>query len=304
MKKGGYMTLCFFGAVATSLVVLLSVVEIDLFSATKPEQHPATSSTPSTELPIFGGTLKPEHTGAAAKKPNGVSSMNLKRRLRPENGESWRPGVRFTSECKLTESGRLGEGMPEAYGKPLDALRVEVSLPLSWSQEAVNSGKQFPILVFLHGRGESGDFETMNSQSLPRLLGGDDRTDELHHGPNKTFVASWPFITLMPQCPSWCAAQNGWKEPEFQALLELIGVTAAELGGDLKHTYLAGQSMGGAGAWEFAARHPDTFAAVAAMCSYCPLRTRDCSTEIADALKDKPVWIFHAANDVVSSLQV
>jgi predicted peptidase len=103
----------------------------------------------------------------------------------------------------------------------------------------------------------------------------------------------------MPQCPSWCARQNGWNEPEFQAVLELIEVAAAELGGDESHTYLAGQSMGGAGAWKFAATHPDTFAAMVAMCSYCPLKSQGCPAAIAHELRDKPVWIFHAANDVV-----
>eukprot|EP00511_Aplanochytrium_stocchinoi_P007449 CAMPEP_0204834474 /NCGR_PEP_ID=MMETSP1346-20131115/19982_1 /ASSEMBLY_ACC=CAM_ASM_000771 /TAXON_ID=215587 /ORGANISM="Aplanochytrium stocchinoi, Strain GSBS06" /LENGTH=261 /DNA_ID=CAMNT_0051967831 /DNA_START=245 /DNA_END=1030 /DNA_ORIENTATION=+ len=195
---------------------------------------------------------------------------------------------RITASLKLDRSTTILGG--------LNAVAVEIWLPKEWSE---NSVKNFPILIFLHGRGESGDFKLMNSQSLPRLLGGDVRSDSLHHGPNKTFAALWPFITLMPQCPQYCARQNGWKTREFEALLELIHAAADVLHGDKHRVYLAGQSMGGAGAWEFAAYSPSTFAAVMVMCGYCPLHTVTCADDIAAKLRNMPVWIFHGQNDIV-----
>jgi hypothetical protein len=124
-------------------------------------------------------------------------------RLSPIDGSAWRPGVRTTARFALRTPLRIPLRRSFA-DRPLADLAVEVSLPAEWSAAAAAAAAQtghgkFPILVFLHGRGESGDFTSMNSQSLPRLLGGDERTDSLHRGPNATFIAGWPFVTIMPQ---------------------------------------------------------------------------------------------------------
>jgi dienelactone hydrolase len=281
-------------------------------------------------------------------------------RLSPIDGSAWRPGVRTTARFALRTPLRIPLRRSFA-DRPLADLAVEVSLPAEWSAAAAAAAAQtghgkFPILVFLHGRGESGDFTSMNSQSLPRLLGGDERTDSLHRGPNATFIAGWPFVTIMPQvgcrrvvrratmhataadgrqmrrrevgsvsfllnpprpstrpfspsgaasppprqCPFYCAQQNGWNKPEFEAVLDLVRAAQTELGGDGRRVYLAGQSMGGAGAWGLAAYSPATFAAMSAMCSYCPQPYYDCPAAVAAKLRPQlPVWIFHGANDVV-----
>ena len=56
-----------------------------------------------------------------------------------------------------------------------------------------------PVLIFLHGRGESGSFDTTNRQSLPlRLL------EDTH------FADTLPFLVVIPQCPESCALHNVW----------------------------------------------------------------------------------------------
>lgn len=53
--------------------------------------------------------------------------------------------------------------------------------------------------------------------------------------------------------------------------------------------------MGGYGSWKLAAAHPDFFAAVAPVCS-------GVRPEIAEKLKNVPIWAFHGDQDSVVPL--
>lgn len=78
-------------------------------------------------------------------------------------------------------------------------LKFELFLPQQWQHPAA-SGSRWPVLVFLHGRGESGGFDVTNAQSLPW---------QLVAGNNASFVASFGFIVLVPQCPqAWPDANH------------------------------------------------------------------------------------------------
>lgn len=137
--------------------------------------------------------------------------------------------------------GRLTERTFEAVvDGETSTLRYELFVPNSCLGAAGGAiCKQAPVLVFLHGRGESGAYDVTNAQSLPWLLQS-----------NETFARDFDFITAIPQCPQHCAAINKW-DPlvlrSITALIEqfLVGV----LGGDRSRVYLSGQSMGGHGAW-------------------------------------------------------
>ena len=69
-------------------------------------------------------------------------------------------------------------------------LSFELFLPTKW-----RPATRWPVLVFLHGAGESGGFEVTNAQSLPW---------QLVAGNNASFAASFGFIVLVPQCPQAC----------------------------------------------------------------------------------------------------
>jgi hypothetical protein len=66
---------------------------------------------------------------------------------------------------------------------------------------------------------------------------------------NQSFAASFPFITVIPQCPGECAMANHWLPSTLQAITatlhEWVLTADGGLGGDRSRTYLAGQSMGG-----------------------------------------------------------
>ena len=165
-------------------------------------------------------------------------------------------------------------------------LHFELFLPFTWT-----AANRQPVLVFLHGRGESGGFEVTNAQSLPSLL-----------LTNRSFAASFPFVTIVPQCPQQCAMANHWLPHTLQSISTLlvdVVVNSRSLGGDPERVYLAGQSMGAHGAWIYAAQQRRLFAALVVVCGY--LQGRREAREVAQRLaQDRlPVAVFHAADDVV-----
>mmetsp|Transcript_26830 Transcript_26830/g.71070 ORF Transcript_26830/g.71070 Transcript_26830/m.71070 type:complete len:142 (+) Transcript_26830:3-428(+) len=76
--------------------------------------------------------------------------------------------------------------------------------------------------------------------------------------------------------------------------MALVDDAVANLGGDPKRVSVAGQSMGGAGAWLFASKQPDRFCAVVPICGYIP---DDVMPSVVEALKAKPIWLFSSEED-------
>ena len=131
-----------------------------------------------------------------------------------------------------------------------------------------NSDKPWPLILFLHGAGESGhDLAKVKIHGPPKIV--ESKTD-------------FPFIVVSPQSPG-----RGWNPDALKGLLDDI---LANYRVDHDRVYLTGLSMGGYGAWTLAAAYPDYFAAVVPICG---------GGDPAEAtkLKDLPIWVFHGAKD-------
>ncbi len=162
----------------------------------------------------------------------------------------------------------------------------QVYLPEDWRSD---DHKHWPIILFLHGRGERGSEGMWQTQiGLPSAVR--DHPDR------------WPFIIVMPQCPQ----DRYWTDPQMQAMaLAILDREIAEFHADPERTYLTGLSLGGYGAWELARLHARRWAAVAVAAggifwSYAPERWHEASTlpaEYARALGRIPVWLFHGSDD-------
>ena len=131
----------------------------------------------------------------------------------------------------------------------------------------------WPLMFFLHGRGEShGPLSLVKKWGPPGLL---DRGVHL------------PYVVVSPQCPS----NESWGQPRQQALLSaLLDYLVAEHRIDVRRVVLTGLSMGGYGAWRLAADQPERFAAVIPICG-------GGSPDDAARLKDLPIWVFHGTDD-------
>src|SRR5580658_8881297 len=76
--------------------------------------------------------------------------------------------------------------------------RFQVYLPEEWRRD---DRKQWPIILFLHGRGERGTEGMWQTQiGLPQAVR--DHPDR------------WPFIIVMPQCPQ----TSYWTDPDSLAM--------------------------------------------------------------------------------------
>ncbi|MGO8758696.1 MAG: alpha/beta hydrolase-fold protein [Terracidiphilus sp.] len=167
-----------------------------------------------------------------------------------------------------------------------NTYRFQVYLPEEWRRE---DGKVWPIILFLHGRGERGSEGMWQTQiGLPEAVR--DHPDR------------WPFVIVMPQCPE----NAHWTDAGMLRLaMAALNQEAAELRGDPARTYLTGLSMGGYGAWELAKLYPRRWAAIAIMAggvfwSYEPDRWQQAATlpaQYAAAVGHTPVWLFHGGMD-------
>jgi predicted esterase len=148
-----------------------------------------------------------------------------------------------------------------------------LSLPDGYKED---TAKRWPLVIFLHGSGESGtDIEKVKSQGLPKLL-----------EQGKKF----PFIVVSPQA----MRGFGWEPAVLYHLLLFI---KEKFRVDNTRIYLTGLSMGGNGTWRFAMEHPEEFAAIAPICG------PEADTTNIWRLRNMPVWCFHGAKDNAVSLR-
>ena len=168
------------------------------------------------------------------------------------------------------------------------SYRFQVYLPEDWRRD---EGKPWPMILFLHGRGERGAEGMWQTQvGLPEAV--------------RDHPERWPFVIVLPQCPQG----HYWTDPGSEELaMAALDRETAEFHGDPERTYLAGLSLGGYGAWELARLHPHHWAAIAIAAggvfwSYAPERWQKQSTlpaEYAHVLGRTPIWLFHGTDDYI-----
>jgi predicted peptidase len=177
------------------------------------------------------------------------------------------------------------------YGK--DTLPYRLLLP-----ENYDGKKKYPLILFLHGRGESGT----------------DNESQLTHGATlflrDSIRKKYPAIIVFPQCrvtSYWSNVEikedssgkrvfNFSPKGEPTKDLALTEKLLLQLQHDLfvnkKQMYVMGLSMGGMGTFEIVRRYPKMFAAAIPICG-------GANPSSAKQLRKTSWWIFHGAKDDV-----
>jgi len=171
----------------------------------------------------------------------------------------------ITGFCMFRLTARAQQQTPEKFMRETDFL---LSLPDGYDKD---STRHWPLVIFLHGSGESGtDLEKIKVHGPPKLVAA-----------GKKF----PFILISPQ------AQHpfDWEPDNLYHLLVHLKKTYRV---EESRIYLTGLSMGGFGTWAFAMKHPEEFAAIIPICG-------GGDTTEAWKLRHTPVWCFHGAMDPV-----
>ena len=136
-----------------------------------------------------------------------------------------------------------------------------------------SASEQYPLLLFLHGGGESGqDLETLKTGGPPKMLA------EGHE---------FPFLILAPQNPH---EKQWWN---VRAVKQLLDSVVENNRIDPARIYLTGLSRGGSACWEMAVQYPDTFAAMAVVCGMAPVPYASWID------KQLAIWVFHGTEDRV-----
>ena len=148
-----------------------------------------------------------------------------------------------------------------------DTIQYLVNYPAGYTE----TGKALPLVLFLHGGGESGnDLEKVKVNGLPKHIAAGEQ---------------FPFVTLAPQNKY---VRGFW---DLTALGHLLDEFVAENNIDEDRIYLTGLSRGGLGAWMLAMQQPGRFAALVPVCGAVPASYDIWITE------DLPIWIHHGADD-------
>lgn len=137
--------------------------------------------------------------------------------------------------------------------------------------------REWPLIVFLHGMGERGT----------------DGVAQTEVGIGPAIVAHperFPALVVMPQCsPSYV-----WSSPNGIAHVDhAIAQVRERYNVDDERIYLTGLSMGGYGAFNYGALHPDLFAAVVPICG------GGNPDRHAEPLAAIPMRVFHGGADPV-----
>ena len=148
-----------------------------------------------------------------------------------------------------------------------------------------DSSRKYPLLLWLHGGDGRG------SDNVRQLNGGNQIAT--HFFASDAVQLKLPMFLLLPQCPSG----DNWSDPDLNEptkwLTLAMGAVAEvqkEFSIDSDRLYLAGQSMGGLGAWSTLQAYPGKWAAAMILSAY------DTFTDIK-ALAQTPLWVFQGADD-------
>lgn len=182
-------------------------------------------------------------------------------------------GMTFALPCAVrADNAVAGQQKPQSLEKTVvKVLKISylLYLPKDYGKQA---DKKWPLVVFLHGSGESGsDLEQVKRHGPPKLIAN-----------GKEF----PFIVVSPQAS--LIPPRGWQIETLNAMLDDV---LAKYAVEPDQVYLTGLSMGGFGTWAWASANPQRFAAIAPICG-------GGDTWLASRrLKTMPTWVFHGAKD-------
>lgn len=153
-------------------------------------------------------------------------------------------------------------------------------------------------IVFLHGLGECGtDGVKQTTVGLGPAV--------------RAHPERWPFVVIMPQKPKHAAA---WED--YESLVVAVLDRAVDDGlVDADRVVLTGLSQGGHGTIIIGSRYPERFRALVPVCGYVDAQfsadgkrswtspDSEMLHDVAAALSDKPMWVFHGAVDPVVPLR-
>ena len=207
--------------------------------------------------------------------------------------------IAFLEEPENKPRGRVRNWPPERIIRLFDEHRIPVKSGEGRLKRvyryrllkpaALEPGKRYPVVLFLHGAGNRGDDNRRQLFGLPALMA------------QTRWRSKYPCYLIAPQCPKdtwWSGRRRAARaareadEPDdpLDIVLAILEEVLKSYPADPRRVYLTGVSMGGFGCWQLTARRPELFAAVVPVCG-----CGDVSQ--ASRLIDVPIWAVHGNAD-------
>ncbi|MCB1086082.1 MAG: prolyl oligopeptidase family serine peptidase [Verrucomicrobiae bacterium] len=159
------------------------------------------------------------------------------------------------------------EGLPYAFFGPKE----------------LESGRKYPLLLALHGKSDNNE----NGKQVGGWMKTFTKPEELQ---------TRACFVVAPLCyQPYGATGGGWSDKPGDQAIALVKAAMKALPIDESRVYVIGYSMGGFGTCHLMAQEPKLFTAGVPVAGYG-------SSGDAGELKRKPIWLFHAADDTVVSV--
>lgn len=188
-------------------------------------------------------------------------------------------------------------------------LNFRMLFPKEYNASA-DEDKKYPIIIFLHGAGESGikwtgnfDYANGYKDTPPEPEKIDNNDHQLRFGGHEFLVArnrpstdsrAFPGFFVFPQVPyngSWSSSYDDTISKYNRQVIELIEILLKKYKVDPNRIYVMGLSNGAHGVWDLINRRPDLFAATIVFSGVGD------SNLMAKQLAHFPIWIFQGGQD-------
>lgn len=151
--------------------------------------------------------------------------------------------------------------------------------------------KKYPLVLWLHNAMARGS-DNLLQISASNFLG-------THTWTTPENQARFPAFALAPQVSDtkmWARPHANTPPVSIRLALEILDAVEKEYAIDLDRVYVAGQSMGGEGAWMTLAVAPGRFAAAVVLCGYS-------DPWVIERVAKVPVWIFQGEADDITTVE-
>ncbi len=186
----------------------------------------------------------------------------------------------WAEDAKVTEPGETGF-IPFSTAAEGEEQPAVVYVPADY-----DAGREWPLVVFLHGMGERGD----DGQRQAEVGIG----KAIRQNPER-----FPCLVVMPQCSgstTWTSSKNRSGAPASKHIDAAIEHVMERYSVDEDRVSLTGLSMGGYGTFSYGAQNIERFSALMPICG-------GGDPDNAAVLAKRPMWVFHGGADPVVNPQ-
>lgn len=144
---------------------------------------------------------------------------------------------------------------------------------------------KLPLVIWMHGRGDNG-YQLRTAKNATMFAEDENQ-------------AKNPCYVMAAQSDE-SVTEIRWTDRELENIIEVVNQLIEDGKVDENRVYIVGHSMGGQGTWNLLRKAPKLFAAAITMAP----RVIEDKKELDDleALKDLPVWLFHATSDPINKV--